>query len=397
MGKKIYFLAIVFLMYFLIFFVGISLRGSNLLGVGPILRVAYLPMEYVLETIAHLQEYGLNHGHHYEPNSLRTLNSLSEDLFFINTVINNNEAQIEIRNLKDDSTVELINLPDSLLNSDYRKRYFCCMNKEKNLIAIFTHGGNKIALFNRDLKKFKWIINADSIIFHHRLCFGQEKIFVNIRRLKNYNNTIFWDEGFGIININTGLFIQKWFIFDHINELKPINKFDGTLLENDGDFFHVNDVELVRVNKDGILRNNDILISCRNINAVIQIRDDKVVNYFTGEFRKQHDVDVVNENMISVFNNNSSDVKYPWLSEKHSNIVYKNLSSGKDSIAYDNLNLYTYTEGQMQHFGNYKYFENQNSNEIVILNEENVVFRGYQYNKFNRGKVNLLNWCQIFQ
>jgi hypothetical protein len=114
-------------------------------------------------------------------------------------------------------------------------------------------------------------------------------------------------------------------------------------------------------------------------------------------FFKQHDVDVVNANTISVFNNNSHDVRYPWIKEYFSNIIYKDLLTGIDSVAYNKIGLNTYSEGQFEKFGPYNYFENQNQHEIIIERDNRIVYRGQLRNKSEPDKVNLLNWCAIFQ
>jgi hypothetical protein len=402
------------IIYFVVFLIIVSSRGGNLKGLGPVLRVPFIPMELALEILNTLVNNSeglgvLNNGHLDDYNdSLPIINLLDEDLFLMNTVRNDGDPFIEIRNLRNDSVIENIKIPEELKTDDYRQRYFSCINEDRNLIAIFTHHKNKIALFNLKNNKFCWFITNDSMVFHHRIKFNNNFIICNIRKNRQVNGVNIRDEGYAIIDIKTGGIIN-WWLFEHIGEIGEILNFQGTNREYEtnmglnqkvvNDYFHLNDVEVVNLSNDtkGILRNNDILLSSRNLNAIIHIRGDSIIATYTGDFFKQHDVDVVNANTISVFNNNSHDVLYPWIKEYKSNIIYKDLLTGRDSAAYNYLGLNTRYEGQFEKFGPYNYFENSKQNEVIIIRGNSILYRGQLKNKNDLDKVNILNWCTIFQ
>ena len=80
------------------------------------------------------------------------------------------------------------------------------------------------------------------------------------------------------------------------------------LFWGDGSFpdpIHLNDIEPVR--KDGpYWRKGDLFLSLRNPSTVMLYRPstNKVIWHKTGPWSKQHDVDILDDHRISIFNNN---------------------------------------------------------------------------------------------
>ena len=80
------------------------------------------------------------------------------------------------------------------------------------------------------------------------------------------------------------------------------------LFSGDGSFpdpMHLNDIEPVR--KDGpFWRKGDLFLSLRNTSTVMLYRPstNKVIWHKTGPWSKQHDVDILDDHRISIFNNN---------------------------------------------------------------------------------------------
>jgi hypothetical protein len=397
MKKNIFLFSKWFLIYVAVFVIGIAIKGGELRGLGPMLRMPFYPLKTALFSFGQL--YRLGNGHLSDPNDSLSdkINVLNEDLFIMNTVRNAGEPFIEIRNLRNDSIIKYISIPKELQTDDYRQRYEACVNYRKDLICVFPHPGNKIGLFDLKKQKYIWIRNTDSITLHHRLQFHDNNLIVNIRKIEFHGKDDFTKEGYACIDGKSGNFTKKWFV--PYNQIPRIIEFQGTKHDNEGDYWHLNDVEIVNLNgqQSGVLETGDVLLSSRSLNAILHIREDSIIATYTGLFFKQHDVDVVNANTISVFNNNSHDVSYPWVKGYKSNIVYKNLINNSDSIAYNNIRLNTFSEGQFIQIGSYKYFENQNLGEIIIVKNEKIVYRNQQLNSQDKTKVNLLNWCSIWQ
>jgi hypothetical protein len=397
MGKYIFWFSKYFLIYVAVFVIGMAMKGGELRGLGPVLRMPFYPLKIALFTYGQADRFG--NGHLYDLNDSLPdkINVLNEDLFIMNTVRNSGEPFVEIRNLRNDSIIKCIAIPKELQTDDYRQRYEVCVNDRKDLICVFPSDGNKIGLFDVKKQKYKWIRSIDSVTLHHRIQFQENNLIVNIRKMdfsKKNNSTT---EGYAIIDGKSGDFIKKWLV--PYNQIPRIIEFQGTKTLGNWDYLHLNDVEIVNLNgqQSGVLETGDVLLSSRSLNAILHIREDSIIATYTGLFFKQHDVDIVNANTISVFNNNSSDVSYPWIKGYKSNIVYKNLINNSDSIAYNDIGLNTYSEGQFIQIGSYKYFENQNLHEIIIVKNEKIVYRNQQLNSQEKTKVNLLNWCSIWQ
>ena len=55
-------------------------------------------------------------------------------------------------------------------------------------------------------------------------------------------------------------------------------------------------------------KKNDLFLSLPRINAIIHYRPstNKVINFIQGPFSWQHDVDIISDHEISIFNNNNS-------------------------------------------------------------------------------------------
>jgi hypothetical protein len=397
MKKYIFLFTKYFLIYVAVFVISMAMKGENLFGLGPVLRMPFYPLKIALFTFG--QRDRLGNGHLTDPNDSLSveINLLNEDLFIMNTVRNASEPFIEIRNLRNDSIINCIAIPKELGTTDYRQRYAACLNDRKDLVCVFVTNGNKIGLFDLKKQKYTWFRSIDSITLHHRIQFQENNIIVNIRKrdFSKINNLS--TEGYAIIDGKTGDFIKKWLV--PYSQIPSIIEFQGTKISGDWDYWHLNDVEIVNLNgqRSGVLETGDVLLSSRSLNAILHVREDSIIASYTGLFFKQHDVDIVNANTISVFNNNSHDVSYPWVKGYKSNIVYKNLINNSDSIAYNDIGLNTYTEGQFIQSGSYKYFENQNLGEIIIVKNDKIVYRNQQRNSQDKTKVNLLNWCSIWQ
>ena len=69
--------------------------------------------------------------------------------------------------------------------------------------------------------------------------------------------------------------------------------------------FHLNDIEPVK-NEGYSWKVNDIFISIRNLSMIILYRpeENRIIDIIQGPFFNQHDVDIISDYEISIFNNN---------------------------------------------------------------------------------------------
>jgi hypothetical protein len=71
---------------------------------------------------------------------------------------------------------------------------------------------------------------------------------------------------------------------------------------------------------------DDLFLSLRNISAIVHYRPstNKVINYIIGPFAKQHDVDIISDKEISIFNNNQF-----YINNQNSEILIYNFETKK--------------------------------------------------------------------
>ena len=112
------------------------------------------------------------------------------------------------------------------------------------------------------------------------------------------------------------------------------------------DPIHANDVQPALFSTE-YWKKDDVFISIRNQSAIIHFRPstNKVINYIKGPFFQQHDVDIISNEEISIFNNNNR----PGLKGQYSNQLIYNLREKKFVKKFERElkkeNLKTITEG----------------------------------------------------
>tara|TARA_Y100000768_G_C23962849_1_gene676309 strand:+ start:330 stop:1673 length:1344 start_codon:yes stop_codon:yes gene_type:complete len=158
----------------------------------------------------------------------------------------------------------------------------------------------------------KWI--NDEIIFHHSKMLDHEgnvwvagQIDPKSKYVKKFSINRFGDDA--IIKINTdGKILYKKSVLEILidNNILPENFALNSSLSGEFDPIHLNDIEPALYDTD-YWNQGDVFLSPRNQSAIIHFRPstNKVINYITGPFAEQHDVDIISETEISIFNNNS--------------------------------------------------------------------------------------------
>jgi hypothetical protein len=168
---------------------------------------------------------------------------------------------------------------------------------------IFTLGS---VLFKYDISKGTY--KAYEGHYHHSIeLFQDSLIYVCILgndTLLNMNDAIM------IMNLNT----MKPVFEKSISEILVENNYQGLLygtsrikkaVSSSKDIIHINDIQPVR-RKTNFAEIGDILISMRHLSTVMLYRPhtNKILWLSQGPWFNQHDVDVINDNEIGVYNNN---------------------------------------------------------------------------------------------
>lgn len=190
------------------------------------------------------------------------------------------------------------------------------------------------------------------------------------------------------------------------------NDLDGMMISsNNRDPFHLNDIQPIL--EDGpFWKKGDLLLSVRNRAAIVLYRpaSNKILKIVQGKFLYQHDVDVLNENEILIFNNNVSvfGMLKPCASEtdnvlelKNSNMVTYNFET--EQFSYPALALFqrngikTAFEGRSEQLSDGSFFveETKGGRYFIFKDGEEIYQHCYKVEDYEG--VHLPNWMRIYE
>ena len=168
---------------------------------------------------------------------------------------------------------------------------------------------------------------------------------------------------------------------------------DGFFAKEDID--HINDIEIANFDGKFFLK-DDIFLSLRDLNQIIHYRPstNKVIKVIVGPFSMQHDVDIISENELSIFNNNNF-----GKDNNYSNIIIYNFETKNfDNIFEDQLRKIKFkslSEGLADHLKDKSFMlEESNQGRLVIINKNKELELQY-LNLSKNNKLFLLNWSRI--
>ena len=181
------------------------------------------------------------------------------------------------------------------------------------------------------------------------------------------------------------------------NKIIPDNFALNSLLSNNIDPIHLNDIQPA-LSDTLYWSKEDLFISIRNQSAIIHYRPstNKVINYITGPFAEQHDVDIISDKEISIFNNNNFLTK-----NEYSEILIYNFETMKFTKLYHEQlkkdEFKTYSQGLSHIFKDGSLMvEEQNHGRIILYNNKGE--KEWEYiNKDKNGNIGMINWSRIIE
>ena len=146
-------------------------------------------------------------------------------------------------------------------------------------------------------------------------------------------------------------------------------------------------------------KKGDLFISAKNLSAIIHFRpsNNKIINFITGPFFMQHDVNIVSNSEISIFNNNNTLDK----SSKFSEVIIYNFEKKSFSKKFDNElrqnNFKTPTSGISRILKDGSLFvEEQVHGRLIFFNNKGE--KEWEYlNKSDDGKIYRTNWTRLIE
>jgi hypothetical protein len=141
-----------------------------------------------------------------------------------------------------------------------------------------------------------------------------------------------------------------------------------------------------------------VFLSPRDLSAIIHYRPstNKVIEYITGPFAQQHDVDIISDKEISIFNNNNF-----FVDNEYSEVLVYNFETKKfRKLFNDQLQkekFKTETEGLSHTFKDGSLLvEEQNHGRIILFNNKGE--KEWEFvNKDKNGDIGFVSWSRVIE
>ena len=199
------------------------------------------------------------------------------------------------------------------------------------------------------------------------------------------NGEILYEKSVSQIFIDNGLEYLLFSVGDSNFTLDPI---------------HLNDIQPVNYNGE-FWQKGDVFLSLRHQSMVILYRPltNEIIWKGTGPFFHQHDVDILNEHTISVFNNNSKDFSVGDVVDGHNEVIIYDFKTNEYSSylsdSLKNNEVRTITDGRSQILPNGDLFvEETNYGRTFYFNSDGSL-RWIHVNRANNGNVYNIGWSRI--
>ena len=248
----------------------------------------------------------------------------------------------------------------------------------------------------------QWI--NDQELFHHSIMLDHEKNILiggskqKSKYVKKYSIKDFRDDSIIKINTDGKILFNKSVIEILIeNNVVPDNFAYTSSKSGVKDPIHLNDIEPAFTDTE-YWQQGDMFLSIREQSAIIHYRPDtnRVINYITGPFARQHDVDIISDKEISIFNNNEF-----FVNNEYSEIIIYNFETKKfRKLFNDQLqkeNFKTNSEGLSHTFKDGSLMiEEQNHGRIILFN--NAGKKEWEFvNKDKNGDIGFVSWSRVIE
>ena len=166
------------------------------------------------------------------------------------------------------------------------------------------------------------------------------------------------------------------------------------------DPIHLNDIQPVNFDTD-FWKKGDVFLSLRHQSMIVLYRPstNRIVWKFTGPIFHQHDVDILDDHRISIFNNNSKEYKFGDVVDGNNEVIIYDFKIGKhysylkDSLS--NNDVRTITAGRSEILPNGDLFiEEENYGRALYFNEDGSL-RWSHVNRAKNNNIYNVAWSRI--
>lgn len=400
----------------------------------PVIRFSEFP-KTIFKSLKDLEYFSMSQTYIPADPEFLEINNLTYD---VNTLFSywnqeTNQWSFDLINLRNDSTIYQWKLGEEVIQKrDYDRAFrdFRPLNTlitdNKSLIINFAHLNNLLKIDSAS----NVIWTNHELGYHHSMEFDAEgniwvcaeepgeytltdksKLFsTKVRNLDRVDMT-YKDELIVKLDPRTGEILSR----KSVSEILVENNYSG-LLFNSIDYrrdpIHLNDIQPA-LDSSPYWQKGDLFLSLRNLSTLVLYRPsaNSVIWLSQGPFLNQHDVDIISENQISVFNNNmnwawgsnykeSSSVDASYILRNNEVITYdfNTRAFGKPYLEYfvsEKPN--TRSEGLAEFFTNGDMFvEEQNNGKLYIFSNEEIKLKKV-FKTAMPDKIHMPNWMRVYE
>lgn len=400
----------------------------------PIVRFSEFP-KTIFKSLKDLEYLSMSQTYIPTDPEFSEINTLTYDVYTLYSYWNAETDQwsFELINLRNDSVLYRWNIGEEVVQEreyDRAFRDFRPLNtliaENKSLIVNFAHLNNLLKIDSNS--NVVWV--SHEFGYHHSMEFDtdghiwvcaeepgeytlKDKSKLYTKKVKNLDRVemTYKDEFITKLSAKTGEILFK----KSVSEILVENNYDG-LLFNSIDYrrdpIHLNDIQPA-LNSNEHWEKGDVFLSMRNLSTLALYRPstNTIVWLSQGPFLNQHDVDIISENEISVFNNNMNwawgsnyidkspvDVSYEL---RNNEVVTYNFTTQAFDKPYlhhfKNEKINTRSEGLSEFLSNGDLFvEEQNNGKIYILSDGEIRLKKTFKTPIS-GKIHMTNWMRIYE
>jgi hypothetical protein len=352
------------------------------------------------------------------PNDFSPVNELEKDLLVLSSYSENDSTiGIAVRNLRNDSIIKKWSVKNKHGETE---RVFHPLYLPDGSI-VYSIGYMWDGLRRVDPSgNIIWI--QDSLLFHHGMELNKDgDIWACTKELGGWNNGMLKIENKQYYYLDysiTKLDSETGQILFHksVSEMLKEHGLENHIFKSHGlaDPLHLNDVQPATKTTE-YYQEDDVFISLRTISCILHYRPstNEVINVIEGPFVSQHDVDIIDDHSLLLFNNNFypggfEGTQAPDIESKmvdvgsfYSSIVKYDLSSGEFSFVGDSIfkanSIFTKSEGLQEVLDEETYLvEEQNSGILWVIRNDEVIYRNV-FRSQHEGHHHLPNWTRVIK
>ncbi len=168
----------------------------------------------------------------------------------------------------------------------------------------------------------------------------------------------------------------------------------------DADPIHLNDIQPVMEDSE-YWKKGDVFLSLRHQSMVLLYRPstNEIIWRDTGKYFQQHDVDILDDHRISVFNNNSRNYKVRNAVEGNNEIIIYDFKKDEYSTylsdSLEKENVKTITEGLSEILPNGDLFVEESNFARTLYFNANGSLRWSHVNRAKNGQTYIIGWSRI--